>query len=303
MKAASRNNPRQQAGVGLIELLISMMLGLVIISALVIMYVGGGQALRNVQAQGQMNEDAQIALSVITHELRQAGYNPRRDAAGSKNDLGQGNWSLRACDTGFTTTTVNQPSVSGLVCNASGGSFALAVVYEGDLSSGKKTTAGLPMDCIGNGVAVVPLSNFYVMQARLYVENNALMCRGSGSLTGTQALAENIESMTATFAVADPAVANNLGAKGYLSASEINNVATPGLAALTLPEDRWNKVVAAQICIVVISENIVLSDLGSSSAKPGYQDCGGVKVTITDGKLRRAYRSTVLLRNHGVGYS
>jgi type IV pilus assembly protein PilW len=303
MKAASRNNPQRQAGVGLIELLISMMLGLVIICALVIMYVGGGQSLRNVQAQGQMNEDAQIALSVISHELRQAGYNPRRDAAGSKNDLGQGNWNLRACDQGFTTTTVDQPSVSGLVCNAGGGGFALAVVYEGDLSSGKKTSTGLPMDCIGNGVAVVPSSNFYVMQARLYVENNALMCRGSGNLTGTQALAENIESMTATFAVADPAAANNLDAKGYLSASEINNVATPGLTALALPEERWNKVVAAHICIVVVSENIVLSDLGSSSAKPSYQDCGGAKVTITDGRLRRAYRSTVLLRNHGVAYS
>lgn len=310
MKAASRNN-RQQAGVGLIELLISMMLGLVIISALVIMYVGAGQALRNVQAQGQMNEDAQIALSVITHELRQLGYNPRRDKNGSKNDLGQGNWSLRACDTGFTNP--ENTLVSALTCNASGGSFALAVVYEGDLSSGKKTKAGLPMDCIGSGVNAVPTGNFYVMQARLYVANNALMCQGSGGLTTTttppaplaspQALAENIESMTATFAVADPIAANNLDAKGYLSATEINNVATPGLTALTLPEDRWNKVVAAQVCIVVASENIVLSDLGSKGAQPTYQDCGGAKVAITDGKLRRAYRSTVLLRNQGVGYS
>jgi type IV pilus assembly protein PilW len=178
MSAAFKNGARRQAGVGLVELLISMMLGLVIISALVIMYVGGGQALRNAQAQGQMNEDAQIALSVITHELRQAGYNPRRDAAASRNDLGQGNWSLRACDTGFTSTTIDQPSVSGLMCNAGGGGFALAVVYEGDLSSGKNTAAGEPMDCIGGGVTVSPGSRVYVMQARLYVEGNALRCRG-----------------------------------------------------------------------------------------------------------------------------
>lgn len=301
MSAAFKNGARRQAGVGLIELLISMMLGLVIICALVIMYLGGGQALRNALAQGQMNEDAQIAQAVIAHELRQAGYNPRRDAAGSRNDLGQGNWGLRACDTGFVNP--GNVLIDGLACNAGGGSFALAVVYEGDLSSGKNTTAGEPMDCIGGGVTVSPGAGFYVMQARLYVESNALKCRGSNDLSASQAVAENIESVTANFAVADPATGDNLDVKGYLSASEISNpTAYPGLAALSL-RDRWNKVVAAQICIVVVSENIVLSDLGSSSAKPSYQDCGGARATITDGKLRRAYRSTVLLRNHGVGYS
>ena len=277
-----------------------MTLGLVVVSALLVTYLGGGQALRNVQAQGQMNEDAQIALSVITHELRQLGYNPRRDKDGSRNDLGQGNWSLRACDTGFTNP--ENALVSALACNAGGGGFALAVVYEGDLSSGRKTKAGLPMDCIGSGVKAVPESGFFVMQARLYIANNALRCRGSGDLTASQELADNIESMTATFAVADPASSSNLDVKGYLSVSEINNPVDPGLASLS-PEDRWNKVVAAQICIVVVSENIVLSDLGNSSAKPGYQDCVGAWASISDGRLRRAYRSTVLLRNHGVGYS
>jgi type IV pilus assembly protein PilW len=108
--------------------------------------------------------------------------------------------------------------------------------------------------------------------------------------------------MTATLAVADPTSSSNLDVKGYLSVSEINNPVDPSLAALS-PEDRWNKVVAVQLCIVVVSENIVLSDLGNSSAKPGYQDCGGARTSISDGRLRRAYRSTVLLRNHGVGYS
>lgn len=300
MRPPASGGPKRQAGVGLIELLISMMLGLVIICALVIMYLGGDQALRNAQAQGQMNEDAQIALAVITHEMRLAGYNPRRDATGSRNDLGQGNWGLRACDTGFSNPT--NVLVDDLTCNA-GGSFAVAVVYEGDLSSGKNTTTGEPMDCIGSGVTVSPGSGFYVMQARLYVEGRALRCRGSSDLGASQTIAENIESLTANFAVADPAADDNLDVKGYLSAGEINNpTGYPGLAALSL-QDRWNKVVAAQICIVVASENIVLSDLGSSSAKPSYQDCGGTKITITDGKLRRAYRSTVLLRNHGVGYS
>lgn len=297
---------RWQAGVSLIELLVAMMLGLVIMGALVVMYLGGGKALRNVQAQAQMNQDAQMVLAAIAHELAQAGYNPVRNTSGAKNDLGQMGWTLFACDTGFTGATDKNPKVGALKCNAAGGGFALAVVYEGDLSTGQKTSAKLPMDCVGNGVAATATpagASFYIMQARLYVANKALMCRGSGTLTQAEALAENIESMTATFAVADPAAPDNLNVKGYLTATQINDPTYPALAALPLLEERWNKVVAARICIVVVSENIVLDDQDDAGAQPSYLDCGGATVPITDGRLRRAYRSMVLLRNHGVGYS
>lgn len=307
-RSTSRSRPAlthqsRQAGFTLIELLISMVLGMVIIGALIVMYVSGSSATRNAQAQGQMNEDAQMALAVVAHELRQSGYNPTR-AAGLKNELFQGGWSFFACDTGFAdnaTLTINT-----LVCNPGAGSFALAVAYEGDLSTGRNTAGGLPMDCIGNGVAaVVPGAGYYAMQSRLYIANNALTCRGGGDLTQSQVLAENIESMTAFFAVSDPTVAAAAAgpktAVGYLTASSINAPADPNL--LLLPSlERWNKVIAAQICIVVRSENPVLADLRTAGTPPTYLDCNNANVNIVDGRLRRAYRTTVLLRNHGVGY-
>jgi type IV pilus assembly protein PilW len=289
--------PSPQAGFTLIELLISMALGMVIIGALVIMYTSGSTATRNAQAQGQMNEDAQMALAVFTQELRQAGYNPLRNG-GAQNDLGQGGWNLFACDNGFTNAAL--PTIGGLsLACGGGGGFAMAVAYEGDLNSGKNTAGGLPMDCVGNGVAAAGPA-YYVMQSRLYIANNALTCRGSGNLAQPQVLAENIESMTANFAVTE-AVAGSKNVRGYLSASGINTPADAALAALTL-KDRWDRVVAAQICVVVRSENPVLQDLGSSDVAPSYQNCAGADVDITDGVLRRAYRTTVILRNHGVGY-
>ena len=283
-----------------------MTLGLVVMGALTVMYLSGGQAARNVEAHGRMNDDAQMALAAVTHELRQAGYNPVRDASGAQNDLGQKGWSLFACDTGFTAATAAGRDVDALRCNTAGSDFALAVVYEGDLHTGRNTaTSGLPMDCAGSGVKA-PSENarFYTMQARFYVEGNALKCRGSGgndsgSLAAAQALAENIESMTASFAVANPADPANQDIRGYLTASGINKPVDAGLAALT-PRDRWNKVAAVQICVVARSESPVLRDLGTAAS---YLDCSGANIRITDGRLRRAYRSTVLLRNHGVGYS
>jgi type IV pilus assembly protein PilW len=175
MSAAFKNGARRQAGVGLVELLISMMLGLVIISALVIMYVGGGQALRNAQAQGQMNEDAQIALAVITHELRQAGYNPRRDASGAKNDLGQKlePACLRYGFHGHDRRKLR--NISALRCNAGGGRLCAGRgLRRRPQQRQKHREQRLPMDCIGSGVkATSAEARFYVMQARLYVEENA----------------------------------------------------------------------------------------------------------------------------------
>lgn len=296
----SSGMPMRQIGFTLIELLISMALGMLVIGALVVMYISGNSATRNAQAQGQMNENAQMALAVITQELRQSGYNPTR-AGGAKNDLLQNGWTLFACDTGFTNNTA--ATVDALTCNAAGGSFALAVAFEGDLSTGRNTTVGvpLPMDCIGNGVPATGGGGYYTMQSRLYIANNALNCNGGGDLTQSQVLAENIESISVAFAVTEPTVINSKNVRGYLTASGINTPTDPGLTALA-PLDRWNKVVAARVCVVVISETAELSEMSEAGTNPTYQNCNGTSVDITDRKLRRAYRTTVLLRNHGVGY-
>jgi type IV pilus assembly protein PilW len=301
---------KKQGGFTLIELMISMALGIVVIGAILVMYTNGSSAMRYALAQGQMNEDAQMALSVITQELRKAGNNPARPTGATttaRNDLGQSGWGIFACDTGFSDNTV--ALVSGLTCAAAGANAALAVVSEGDLVSGKNTGANLPMDCIGNGVAVQGASvtggNFFTMQSRFFIANNALNCIGSGGVVAgsaltipAQVLAENIESMSFLFGIGS--VANKRIVQGYLSPSAIA-LATgdAGFDALTLVQ-RWDQVVSARVCVVIRSENPVLRDV---EANPTYRDCNEAEVAIADGRLRRAYRTTVLLRNHGVGYA
>jgi type IV pilus assembly protein PilW len=171
------------------------------------------------------------------------------------------------------------------------------------------------MDCIGNGVAVQGVSitggNFFTMQSRLFIANNALNCIGSGGVAATtppliitpltipaQVLAENIESMSFLFGIGS--VANKRIVQGYLSPSAIA-LATgdAGFDALTLVQ-RWDQIVSARVCVVIRSENPVLRDVETN---PTYRDCNDAEVAIADGRLRRAYRTTVLLRNHGVGYA
>jgi type IV pilus assembly protein PilW len=303
----------KQNGFTLIELLISLVLGIVVIAAMLVMYSTGAAASRYATAQGQMNEDAQMALSVITQELRRAGNNPQHPfgvaPATAVNNLGQGGWGLIACTNGFTDNTLLL--TGGLACNAApvaNTGAGLAVVYEGDLVSGKNTATPLPMDCIGNGVAAQGVSiaggNYYTMQSRFYVANNALWCLGSGGTLPRltlnqvpQVLAENIESMSFLFGIGSPA--DNKIVQGYYSANELNG-APADLAFSALPvASRWAKVVAARVCVVVVSENAILRDVDTA---PTYLDCNDTATAIADGRLRRAYSTTVLIRNHGVGF-
>jgi len=287
----------RQAGLTLIELLVSIALGILIMGIVVIVFLSTNLSSKAAQAQGRMNEDAQIALEMLAQEIRKAGYNPVR-SNGAQNDLGQAGWGIVACDTGFKDATV--ASMASLECNNSGTSSAIAVTYEGDIYSGKLTSAtpAKLLDCIGNGISGT--GSYFIVQSRLDVDGNGLSCRGSGDLTQSQTLVDNIQSMHLRFAVSDPSQATSANAFGYLSATEIN---TPVSALATFTSlQRWNKVLAVRICVVVRSESAVISDLAGDGINPTYYDCDGNSIDITDGFFRKAYRTTVILRNHGVGY-
>lgn len=292
---------RNVSGVTLIEIMVSLVLGIVVIGALVVMYTSGSAANRMAQAQGQMNEDAQMALQSLAQELRNTGFNPvRNPVAGTANDLGLANWTLRACDSDFTNPSETLPV--NLTCKGTG-SAALAIAYEGDKYSGPMDTTNTKLlDCIGNGVSatVAGGNTFYVMQSRIYIEGNALKCRGGADLTQSQVLAENIESMSLSFAVADPAAASNVTTVAYVTASEIEAPANLLKWNNLALDKRWKKVTAARICVVSVSQENIASDLGSGQT---YRACNGGDVAITDNKIRRAYSTTVLLRNNGVGAS
>lgn len=66
-------------GVSLIELMISITIGLIIIGAVFSAYLGASGASRMADAQSHMDEDAQSALTMLAQQLRQAGVNPAQN--------------------------------------------------------------------------------------------------------------------------------------------------------------------------------------------------------------------------------
>lgn len=67
---------RTARGFSLIELMVSLTIGLVIVVAAMSAYVGSSEASKMSEAQARMNEDAQAALGLLTRELKLAGTNP-----------------------------------------------------------------------------------------------------------------------------------------------------------------------------------------------------------------------------------
>lgn len=67
---------RAQRGLTLIELMVSMVLGLLLVLGVVSVYVTNQQAARSNEGLARMQESGRIAFELISRELRQAGGNP-----------------------------------------------------------------------------------------------------------------------------------------------------------------------------------------------------------------------------------
>lgn len=65
---------RRNRGITLIEILISLAIGFVVVAAVIVSFIGSGQAGRYHSALTQMNQDAQIALNLLSREVQLAGY-------------------------------------------------------------------------------------------------------------------------------------------------------------------------------------------------------------------------------------
>ena len=309
---------RHDQGLTLIELMVSLVIGLILMIAVVSTYLGASGAGRVSEAQGRMNEDAQAALTILAQQLRMAGNNPKRanyTTAAPRNPVyGAGTYIVRGCDGSFSDITT-AATIPALTCAAGGGTAAdsIAVSYEADSFNTVATSGGAATDCLGNSLPVVTpapqpqvwdgavvgppatVITYTVADNRFYIATSAaitspsLYCKGSGNAT-PQPLVENVEDLQLTYGVATSTAAT-LEVAGYLNAAGI--VADAGLSPLA-DAVRWSKVVTVRICVVMRSAVPIVTD----SVSAQYTKCDGtVNTSPPDLRLRRAYSTTVVLRN------
>lgn len=283
-----------QHGVSLVELLVALVIGLFLVGGVVAMYVTVSGSSRASTIESQLNEDAALALEILQQQIRLSGFS-LTDADGNRLFSGR---SVFGCDQGFNKT--DDPFAS-LACKASGTEGGLAIRYHATVLN-TQPTGTKPTNCAFEGIdAWIPSAGEGAAAAltladnRYYVANDTsnentptLFCIGrKGDTFGTAtALIPGVISMDLRFGVtantiADAPLPHQITA--YLSASDV--------ATLT---NTWSRVAAVRICLLVRStKKVSLED----SKLQAYKDCSGTSQSATDRYLRRAYVTTVFMRN------
>ena len=272
--------------------MISVVIGLVIVAAVTVMYVSSGWANRYQSALSEMNENAQMALNIIGRDLQLAGYSAVSGktvvSGGSRftkrftGDAGAAGRVVFGCDSGFQVV-----AGSNYTCLTTGVSNAVEIQYQATAENTVLTSTGEPTDCLGNGLTDedATAATLYVARNRYHVMTGTtgrpeLHCASRANSGQNEPLVDNVEALRVWYGVGN--AAGQVGQ--YLGATAI---ATAGL--------NWSNVYSVRLCVLMRSADKVLDS--SETGTRSYTDCDLVSRTSTDNYARRAYFSTVALRN------
>lgn len=83
-------SPRRQSGFSLIELMITLLLGLVVVGAASGMFLANKRVYSSTETLGRIQENARVAFELMSRDLREAGGNPCSSAATVVNQMTSG---------------------------------------------------------------------------------------------------------------------------------------------------------------------------------------------------------------------
>lgn len=294
MKQLRINRLSRQRGVSIIEIMVSLVIGLFVVGAVLLNYLGSGVSGKQATYAAQMTEDAQIAFAQISRDVQMAGY------ADVTNILSNGGTTatfvrpaithpLRGCETGFVDANATW---MGATCAATGTSHVFEVTYQTTTVTNVQTSGNFT-DCLGASVAA-SLNNgmgpgVYFTNNRYYVANSAsgrpeLYCASPASAGSP--IAENVQSMKIWYGVAP-----NWNAVDKSSRQPTRYVTAANMPAS--PANDWGKVVSVRICLLMRTAEPVLT----GEDPKGYLNCDGSAIDSTDGRMYRAFFTTVAVRN------
>ena len=284
-----------QRGVTIIEMMVSIVIGMGLVAVLLAVFSTSSGANRASDTQAQMNEDAQFALQLLAKQIRLADYRDPTPAGAAAAPL----YGVFGCDNGFSNATGAAAAATtiALTCNtaATTGGHGLLVSYHADrYNSTLHAVDNLPTDCIGNSRALIGGTNYTLLENRYFVNSatRTLNCAANGGatpFTSALPLVENVEKIEFFYGVANGATK---AVAGYRPSVDLG-------AAIAVPNPAlWPRVLSVRICITMRSEIAVL-DKDTAYFVPCSPESTvtGNPVAITDRHARKTYSMTVALRN------
>lgn len=251
---------KPQHGHTLLELSISVALGLLIVLATISLYRGQRQAYDRATETARLHDAARNALDLIGQQILMAGFIPAGRSGIDKSPA------LFGCSQGRPTGSDAAPACETLASRSDG----IVVRYAADTISSWPSSSGSPTDCLGQISTGEQITNRYYAKASSSTVEPELYCEGSGKPGTGRPLVEGIERLRFGYWLKDASFA---------------------VDAMAISRERWPLVVAVDVCV------LVRGDTPSAITRPRYADCGGASVVSTDGRIRQAFRRRVALRN------
>lgn len=297
--APSRSGMR---GLSMVEVMVSVVIGLVVVGAVLVSYLASGQTSRQQAAYAEMHENAQMAMTLLSRDLLLAGYAqvtaipaavPPAVSTFSRTYSGR---AVFGCDMGFVT-----PNTTGAVaCEPTAGTPAIEVTYEADTTNTVPVAVAgspdSPSDCKGSRIrpAAGTLSGveYFITYNRYYLNTGGtgrpeLFCAsatqdGGGGAVSAEPLVDNVDAMKIWY-----------GEANAVDLRQIVRYVTAGNVA------DWGRIVSVRVCLLMRSSEAVIDmELYPNPLQPPkYLDCDSTEQTINDRFLRRAYFTTTTLRN------
>lgn len=284
---SSRLNRIRQAGVGLVEVMVATLVGAIVVIAVIQIFVANKQTFRMQDAMSVTQETGTFALDFIVRDALRAGYPGGKEA-------------FNAFDWAETT-------------NVAGGNDTLAIVYRAD----SPDVAGVL--CTGDTVAVATAR----IRNRYWVSvDGDLMCQGDEEdavnvfqpVGAPQVLVSNVESFQVMFGVdlshpidqtpdpvlgcAAPPAPVAQAPTAYVNADHVQAAIARGAndapncyAAMS----ERQVVRSVRIGLLVATEGTVDAVIPAGKTYTVLDET--VAPDVSDGRLRRQFTKTVILRN------
>ncbi|WP_338845676.1 PilW family protein [Massilia sp. W12] len=281
------------AGFSLIELMISLTIGMLIVLFVVSLYLGGRSSNRQQDDNSRMQEDGRTAMFLIGKSIKQAWYGQPTSyfIGGLRTDLQAPG--LMGCDGGFSTPS----NLGNATCaNAANAPAALQLSYRVDNTP--NPTLGIGTDCNNQQAAADARGNLFVVN-RFYLakSNNAdpfpsLMCAGNGNPT-PQPVMQNVEDMVFTYGINTTPNDDDRTADMYTDSVAValqRSPASPGFPETGYPP--LKDVVSVGVCLQIVSPNL------TNPTKQTLVDCRGRSRTFEDKRMRLILRNVFAVRNN-----
>ena len=215
------NRSRRQRGFSMIELMISLVLGLIMLGAIGAIYLSSKRTYSTTESLSRSQESARFANRFVARELRMAGYNT-------------------IYESGLVTKTLVFPAAGGMVAGQvvsgvenSGGSGSIQAGTDSITFRFTGNAAGPIRDCTGttDNTALVKTAVLFVN------DSNQLTCNVSPTPGTDQPLVDGIVDMELEYGID---TSGDRAADSYVNASGVTN---------------WLQVVSVRVTLTVAGSN------------------------------------------------